>query len=163
MKAGLVVSTLALLALFSVACSSKQSAQNAPPASASTQGKQQQSASQAAQTPDSAEGISYAKNPGRFVKAPTVEPPFTLTHPKTATEFFDVGVHEDNLGHYDKAIAAYEEGLKLKPDWPLLCMRQAKDYKRMNQWDKAIARERVRTRDINCAAPGRAAHVQRCA
>jgi tetratricopeptide (TPR) repeat protein len=79
------------------------------------------------------------KIPSIFVKVPTVDPPFNLNNPKTATEYFDVGVHEDNLRHYDKAIAAYEEALKLKPDWPLLCLREARDYERMNQKDKAIA------------------------
>ena len=37
----------------------------------------------------------------------TAPPPFTMTNPKTANDFFAVGVHEDNLQHYDNAIAAY--------------------------------------------------------
>jgi len=84
-------------------------------------------------------GISYAKNPERFVKEPVVEPPFNLTDPRTATDFFDVGVHEDNLKHYDKAITAYEKALTLKPDWSLLCLREAKDYKRLGKQGDAIA------------------------
>lgn len=125
--------------LFLTACSSRQPSQSAQ-SGASAQSQPQDSSS-SAQPGNAAtnEGISYAKNPERFVKAPTVTPPFTLTNPKTATDFFDIGVHEDNLHHYDKAIAAYEAALKLKPDWALLCLRESKDYERLNQKEKAIA------------------------
>src|SRR5262249_10180248 len=72
--------------------------------------------------------------------------PFNLTNPKTANDFFDLGVHEDNLHNFDKAIAAYEQGLNLNPDWALLALREAKDYKRLGQTDRAIAQLQRATR-----------------
>src|SRR5215470_6742083 len=139
MKSNRLLSIVILLMLFS-ACGSRQLSQGTQSGRSSPQ-SEKQNISPSAAMPGNAgteQGISYATNPERFVKAPTVAPPFNLTNPKTATDFFDVGVPEDNLHHYDKAIAAYEQGLKLKPDWPLLCLREAKDYQRLNQPNKAI-------------------------
>jgi len=139
MKSNRLLSIVILLMLFS-ACGSRQLSQGTQSGRSSPQ-SEKQNISPSAAMPGNAgteQGISYATNPERFVKAPTVATPFNLTNPKTATDFFDVGVHEDNLHHYDKAIAAYEQGLKLKPDWPLLCLREAKDYQRLNQPNKAI-------------------------
>lgn len=131
---------LCILLLFCAACNSKQAAnegksvsssaeQSKPPAPETAQPAEQPSSPE----PGDANSISYAKNPDRFVKQKTTEPVFNLTNPKTATDYFDVGVHEDNLHHYDKAIAAYEQALKLKPDWALVCFREAKDYQRMGR------------------------------
>jgi tetratricopeptide (TPR) repeat protein len=134
-----------ILLLFTIACNSKpandeaksvssSAEQNKPTAAGSAQPAEQPSGA-----PEDPNAISYAKNPDRFVQQKTVAPAFNLTNPKTATDFFDVGVHEDNLHHYDKAIAAYEQALKLKPDWALLCFREAKDYQRMGRKDDTIA------------------------
>jgi len=104
----------------------------APPANVQPQ-------AQSNSAPQDDQAITYAKNPERFRKMETVAPPFTITNPKSAEDFLAVGVHEDNLHHYDKAIAAYEQGLKLKPDWALLALREAKDYRRLGEKDKAVA------------------------
>jgi tetratricopeptide (TPR) repeat protein len=136
---------LCILLLFCTACNSKQGAnegksvsspatQSKPPAPGTAQPAGQPNSSD-----EDANSISYAKNPDRFVNQKTSEPPFNLPNPKTATDYFDVGVHEDNLHHYDKAIAAYEQALNLKPDWALVCFREAKDYQRMGRKDDAIA------------------------
>jgi tetratricopeptide (TPR) repeat protein len=135
---------LCAVMLLGLGCSSKPSAKETQSVSPSKQQDKASPASgqpqtQANDAPPDDSSISYAKNPERFRKMETVAPPFTLTNPKTATDFFDVGVHEDNLHHYDKAIAAYESALKLKPDWTLLRLREAKDYKRLGQPDTAIA------------------------
>jgi tetratricopeptide (TPR) repeat protein len=145
MKSDRLIPLMLLVVFFSIACNSRKASQGAQSGPSSAQPNTSSSPPPTADN-STGQGISYAKNPERFVKAPTVVPPFNLTNPKTATDFFDVGVHEDNLHHYDKAIAAYQEALKLKPDWPLLCMRQAKDYQHMNQRDKAIAQLRQATR-----------------
>ena len=131
-----------LAVLFSLACS-KNSPKESQSVSSSTQQDKPNSQSSAAPAEDNSsqddKAISYAKNPERFRQMPVVPAPFNLTNPKTATDFFDVGVHEDNLHHYDKAIEAYEQALKLKPDWALLALREAKDYKRMGKEGDSIA------------------------
>jgi tetratricopeptide (TPR) repeat protein len=139
-----VVGCLCLVALVFTGCSSKQSAQETQSVSPSV--AQDKASAASAQIPHTSDeppqdpnSISYAKNPERFVQQKTVNPPFALTNPKTAIDFFDVGVHEDNLHNYEKAIAAYEQGLKLKPDWALLCLREAKDYRRLGRRDDAVA------------------------
>lgn len=141
MKSDRLITAAILLVMFSTACSSsKQHSQGNQPGPSSPPSAKQNTSSSAGQPANAGVGdISYEKNPERFVQAPTVVPPFNLPNPKTATDFFDVGVHEDNLHHYDKAIASYERALALKPDWPLLCLREAKDYERMHEQDKAIA------------------------
>src|SRR5258708_17472205 len=108
---------LSVLLLFTVACNSKPGKNEGKSVSSSAeQNKPTGTAPPSGQPsgpPDDANAISYAKNPDRFVQQKTTAPPFTITNPQTATEFFDVGVHEDNLRHYDKAITAYEQALKL--------------------------------------------------
>ncbi len=133
-----------MVALVFTGCSSKQPAQETQSVSSSA-GQDKASGSDAQARPTSDEppqdpnSVSYAKNPERFVQQKTVVPPFTLTNPKSPTDFFDVGIHEDNLHNYEKAIAAYEQGLKLKPAWALLCLREAKDYRRLGRKDEAVA------------------------
>lgn len=142
MKSGQVLSfcLLVLFILGSVSCSSRQPSQGPPSVSSSAQQDKQSASAPGSQSGSSKQdGISFASNPDRFVKEPTTAPPFNLPNPKTATDFFDIGVHEDNLKHYDKAITAYEQALKLKPDWALVCVREGKDYRRLNQKEKAVA------------------------
>jgi tetratricopeptide (TPR) repeat protein len=129
-------SVFGVLLLSSVACNSKHGAskQSLRP---SAQQDKATAASQPTQPADKG-GISYAKNPDRFVQMPVVKPPFNLKDPETPADYFDLGVHEDNLHHYENAISAYERGLKLKPDWALLVLREAKDYRRLGRTQDAI-------------------------
>src|SRR5437879_718784 len=136
MGSGQRVCTIALFALVLVGpgCGSKPAKKTQSASSSEQQGKAPpanvQPQAQSNGAPQDEQAITYAKNPERFRKMETVAPPFTMTNPKSAEDFLAVGVHEDNLHHYDKAIAAYEQGLKLKPDWALLALREAKDYRR---------------------------------
>src|SRR5436190_267474 len=131
MRSGRWVFVVALCALVLVGLGcTKPSAKETQPVSPSEQrAANGQSQTQPNSSPQ--DDITYAKNPERFRKMDTAPPPFTMTNPKTANDFFAVGVHEDNLQHYDNASAAYEHGLKLKPDWALLAVREAKDYRRL--------------------------------
>jgi tetratricopeptide (TPR) repeat protein len=136
------VFSLIWCAVMLMGCSSKPPANETQSASQGDQSQKVSDPQSAKAGSDDAGSISYAKNPERFVRVPVVEPPFNLTDPKTATDFFDVGVHEDNLHHYDKAITAYEKALKLEPGWTLICLREAKDYKRLGKRNDAIAQLR---------------------
>ncbi len=145
MRSGQRVCAIALLALVLVGlgCSSKPAKETHSVSSSEQQDKASpgnvQPQAQGNSAPQDDQAITYAKNPERFRKMETVAPPFTMTNPKSAEDFLAVGVHEDNLHHFDKAIAAYEQGLKLKPDWALLALREAKDYRRLGQKEKALA------------------------
>src|SRR6266700_1098997 len=134
---------LCALILVGLGCSSKPAQETQSVSSSEQQDKPSpangQPQAQSNDAPQDDQAITYAKNPERFRKMETAAAPFTLTNPKSAEDFFAVGVHEDNLHHYDKAIAAYEQGLKLKPDWALLALREAKDYRRLGEKDKAVA------------------------
>lgn len=128
-----------VLLLSSLACNSRQApngSQSLPPSA--QQDKIATASAQRVEKTDK-EAISYAKNPERFVQMQVIPAPFNLKNPKTAPDFLDLGVHEDNLHHYENAIAAYEQGLKLKPDWALLALREAKDYRRLDRTHDAIA------------------------
>ena len=134
---------LCALILVGLGCSSKPAKETQSASFSEQQGKAPpanvQPQAQSTSASQDEQAITYANNPERFRKMETVAPPFTITNPKSAEDFLAVGVHEDNLHHYDKAIAAYEQGLKLKPDWALLALREAKDYRRLGQKEKAVA------------------------
>jgi tetratricopeptide (TPR) repeat protein len=133
---------LCAVLLVGLGCSSKPAKETQSVSSSEQQDKASpgnvQPQVQSNNAPQDDQAITYAKNPERFRKMETVAPPFTLTNPKSAEDFLAVGVHEDNLHHYDKSIAAYEQGLKLKPHWALLALREAKDYRRLGQKEKAV-------------------------
>jgi tetratricopeptide (TPR) repeat protein len=120
-----------------MACNSKPASERQSPKQAETSPPSGPNTTNA--NPAEGGSISYAQNPERFRKMETVAPPFHLTDPKTAMDFFDVGVHEDNLQHYEQAIVAYEKALRLKPDWALVCVREAKDYRHLARTRDAIA------------------------
>jgi tetratricopeptide (TPR) repeat protein len=84
------------------------------------------------------ENISYAKNPGRFVKQQPSEVPFNITDPKTAQEHFNVAVNDDHQNQLDKAIAEYQKALELQPNWALAHFRMAQDYQKEGYSDDAI-------------------------
>jgi tetratricopeptide (TPR) repeat protein len=91
-------------------------------------------------------GISYAKNPERFVKQIPSDTPFNITDPKTAQEHFNVAVNFDYQNQLDKAIAEYEKTLELKPDWALAHFRMAQDYQKQGRTDEAVAQWGLATR-----------------
>ena len=146
-----ICSVSVLLTLFGVGCSKqdKGSESSLPPsaqsgkssdqpqmpastASPATQAK----AEPAAKHKDNA--ISYAKNPERFVKQQTYEPPFNITDPQTAQEHFNVAVNDDNHKQLDHAIAEYQKALEVKPDWALAHFRLAHDYQTEGHTEEAI-------------------------
>jgi len=135
-----------VLLLSSLACNSRQApngSQSLPPSA-----QQDKSATASGQPVNQTgkDAISYARNPARFVQMPVTQAPFNLKNPKTAIDFLDLGVHEDNLHHYENAIADYEHGLKLKPDWALLALREAKDYRRLGSTHDAVTQFNRATR-----------------
>jgi tetratricopeptide (TPR) repeat protein len=82
--------------------------------------------------------ITYAKNPGVFVKAEPSEQPFNITDPKTAQEHFNVAVNDDHQKQLDKAIEEYQKALELQPNWALAHFRMAQDYQKQGHTDEAI-------------------------
>jgi tetratricopeptide (TPR) repeat protein len=84
------------------------------------------------------DNITYAKNPGRFVKQQPSEVPFNITDPKTAQEHFNVAVNNDHHNQLDQAIAEYQKALQLRPDWALAHFRMAQDYQKQGRTDEAI-------------------------
>lgn len=142
---------LLLLTLFSIACSSRQSAKETQPVSSSPQ--QDKASSQSTSQPPAQadkkrqdESISYAKTPERFEKVPPYEPPFNITDPKTAQEHFNVAVNHDHHNELDKAIAEYQKTLELQPDWAIAHDRLALDYQKQGRTDDAIAEWEQATR-----------------
>jgi tetratricopeptide (TPR) repeat protein len=148
-----------LLLLFCIACNSHRQPKDTPasPSSAEQaktvqpQPSQPQQASQqqaAVQQPthQQQKSISYAKNPERFVKMPTEEPPFNITNPKTAQEHFNVAVNDDHHNQIDKAIEEYQQALQLQPDWAVAHFRLAVDYQKQGRADEAIAHWELATR-----------------
>src|SRR5437868_5220604 len=91
---------LCALILVGLGCSSKPAKETQSVSSSEQQDKAStanvQPQAQANSASQDEQAITYAKNPERFRQMETVAPAFTLTNPKTATDFFDVGVHEDN-------------------------------------------------------------------
>ena len=84
------------------------------------------------------ENITYAKNPGRFVKQQPSEVPFNITDPKTAQEHFNVAVNDDHQNQLYKAIEEYQKALELQPNWALAHFRMAQDYQKRGHTDEAI-------------------------
>lgn len=143
---------LVLLTLFSIACSSGQSAKETQPVSSSPQPDKASSPSPS-QPPAQADkkrrdesNISYATAPERFAKVPPYEPPFNITDPKTAQEHFNVAVNHDHHNELDKAIAEYQKALELQPDWAVAHDRLALDYQKQGRTDDAIAEWEQATR-----------------
>jgi tetratricopeptide (TPR) repeat protein len=135
-----------VLTLFLIGCSSRSAPKESQSLSSSTQqGKPAAPASSptgdsvAKPTEGNDQGISYAKNPQRFVKMETTEPVFNITDPKTAQEHFNVAVNDDHDQQIDQAIAEYQKALELKPDWALAHFRLAQDYQKQGRTDDAIA------------------------
>jgi tetratricopeptide (TPR) repeat protein len=139
-----------VLLTFCITCNSSQSAKK--PALAASSANQASPGQQvAAQPPISQpaalqkpvqtqeqQNITYAKNPGRFVKQQASEPLFNITDPKTAQEHFNVAVNNDHHNQLDQAIAEYQKALELKPDWALAHFRMAQDYEKQGDTDEAI-------------------------
>lgn len=141
---------LVVLTLFSIACSSRQSAKETQPVSSSSQ--QDKASSPSASQPadkktQDESNISYAKTPERFEKVPSYEPPFNITDPKTAQEHFNVAVNHDHHNEFDKAIAEYQKALELQPNWAVAHDRLALDYQKQGRTDDAIAQWEQATRD----------------
>jgi tetratricopeptide (TPR) repeat protein len=138
------------LLAFCLACNSSQSAKK--PAATATSAEQGGPAQQAtAQAPTSQptpaqkpvqkqeqQNITYAKNPEKFVKQQASEPPFNITDPKTAQEYFNVAVNDDHHNQIDQAIIEYQKAVELKPDWALAHFRMAQDYQKQGHTDEAI-------------------------
>jgi tetratricopeptide (TPR) repeat protein len=144
--------------LFSMACTSKPPAKETQSASPSSQQEkasspsapQPQSQPAAPSTtpqPEDKQAISYAKNPERFVKMPTYEPPFNITNPKTAQEHFNVAVNEDDHNRPDNAIREYHIALEMQPKWAVAHYRLAVDYQKQGRPADAIAEWEHATRD----------------
>lgn len=104
-------------------------------------------ASASTQPASKEDGISYAKNPGRFVKMPTTQPAFNITNPRTAQEHFNVAVNHDNKQEFEKAILEYQKALEMQPKWALAHFRAGKDYIKIDQIDAAIAQFKAATID----------------
>jgi tetratricopeptide (TPR) repeat protein len=124
---------LCVLILLSVACSSKPSAKDAQSVPSSAQSDKAGSASK------DEESITYAKNPDRFAKVETNDPPFNITNPKTAQEHFNVGVNYDHLNRLDDAIREYKIAVRMQPNWAVAHDRIALDYQKQGKIDDAIA------------------------
>jgi tetratricopeptide (TPR) repeat protein len=140
-----------LLLLFCLACNARQAAKNQSslspkPAESNTAQPAAAAAAPASAGQQSEHSISYATDPGRFVKYPTVAPAFTLTNPKTAMEHFDYAIHEENEKRLQSAIAHYQEAVRLKPDFATAYYRMAKDYLQMGKPEQAIAQWKQATR-----------------
>lgn len=147
-----------VLTMFGLGCSSqdKNGASSLPPSAQSGKASDQPQTPAPTASPQAAkaepaarhkdDAISYAKNPERFVKQQTYEPPFNITDPKTAQEHFNVGVNLDNKKELDKAIAEYQNALELKPDWALAHFRVAQDYQKEGRTEEAIAHWEQATR-----------------
>ena len=93
------------------------------------------------------DSITYAKDPGRFVKMPTTPPPFNIKSPKTAQEHFNVAVDHDNKQEFDQAILEYQKALQMQPKWALAHFRAGKDYVKTDHLDNAIAQFKAATLD----------------
>jgi tetratricopeptide (TPR) repeat protein len=113
-------------------------------AAAQTSAPDGRSVAKAAESDD--QGISYAKNPERFVKMETTEPAFNITNPKTAQEHFNVAVNDDHHQQVDQAIAEYQKALELQPDWAVAHFRLAQDYQKLGRTDDAITHWKLATR-----------------
>ena len=139
-----------VLLAFCLACNSSQSAKKPAVASSSAdQASPTQQAPAQPPTPQPAaaqqpiqkqeeQNITYAKNPGRFVKQVPSESSFNITDPRTAQEHFNVAVNADHHDQLDQAIAEYQKALELKPDWALAHFRMAQDYQKQGHTDAAI-------------------------
>jgi len=139
-----------VLLTFCITCNSSQSAKK--PALAASSANQASPGQQvAAQPPISQpaalqkpvqtqeqQNITYAKNPGRFVKQQPSEVPFNITDPKTAQEHFNVAVNDDHQNQLYKAIEEYQKALELQPNWALAHFRMAQDYQKRGHTDEAI-------------------------
>jgi tetratricopeptide (TPR) repeat protein len=90
--------------------------------------------------------ITFAKNPGMFVKQETTEPQFNITNPKTAQEHFNVAVNYDHQNRLDQAIGEYQKALELKSDWAVAHFRIAQDYQKQGRTDEAITHWELATR-----------------
>jgi tetratricopeptide (TPR) repeat protein len=143
---------LVLPTLFSIACSSRQSAKEQQPVSSSSQQDKasspspSQPAAQADKKRQDESNISYAKNPERFAKVPAYEPPFNIADPKTAQEHFNVAVNYDHHNELDKAIAEYQKALETQPNWAVAHDRLALDYQKQGRTDDAISEWEQATR-----------------
>ena len=74
---------------------------------------------------------------GRLERAESLAIQGTREHPQDCTTFFSLGYFYYNAGHLDKAVAAYEESLRLKPDH------------RMTYWNLVEALDRA-GRKVEC-------------
>jgi tetratricopeptide (TPR) repeat protein len=95
----------------------------------------------------SRESVSYATDPGRFVK--TKPAPYTLgiTNPKTAQEHLNVAVDRHNKHDFQGAIAEYKKALQLRPVWALAHFRLGRAYQESGNVDAAMDEWKLAVRD----------------
>jgi tetratricopeptide (TPR) repeat protein len=90
--------------------------------------------------------MTYAGNPGAFVKTEQSRPELNITNPRTAQEHLNVAMERHYKRDLDGAIAEYKKSLELQPVSSLAHFRLGRAYQEKGDLDNAIAQWKLATR-----------------
>lgn len=135
-------SVLCAITVLSIGCRSPET-----PATTASASPAKAPAVPAPQQTQSNAPLTYASNPGAFVKTSPQRPELNIKNPKTAQEHMNVAMDLHYKKNLDGAIAEYKKALELQPVWALAHFRLGRAYQEKGDLDQAIAQWKLATHD----------------